>query len=210
MIRGIIIILSTLALSAALSFTGAVGVSSPHRADDDLQVLWEEPYDFSYMTGGFSSWGPHYTQDDFTLETDAIISAVECWAYYGVEPDHHPQPFYVGLRYDHYGMPGGYYAASYSPHPEETYTGDVYMGIYPVYHYLMNLIDDIGVEAGTPFWLEIYSVAEDFSWGTRHPGNLYYTWQQYNCSAFFRLLGTPLDTGVDPASWGEIKAGYSD
>jgi hypothetical protein len=164
------------------------------------------------MTGGFSSWGPHYTQDDFTLETDAILYAVECWAYYWHEPDYHPQPFYVGLRYDHYGMPGGYYRASYCSHPEETFTGDVYMGKYPVYHYRLDLIDEfgIGIEAGTPFWLEIYSVAEDFSWGTRHPGNLYYTWQQYDCSAFFRLLGTPLDTGVEPASWGEIKAGYSD
>ncbi|MCX7021440.1 MAG: hypothetical protein NTW26_04025 [bacterium] len=71
------------------------------------------------------------------------------------------------------------------------------------------MINDIGVEAGTPFWLEIYSVAEHFDWGTRSTGNLYYMWDQCDFSAFFRLLGTPLDTGVQTASWGEIKAGFS-
>jgi len=180
----------------------------PAPADDDLQVLWEEPYDFSHLSGGFGSWGPHYTQDDFTLATDAVLQAVECWAfYYPDEPDHHPQLFHVGLRYDHYGMPGEYYIASYCPHPIETYTGDDYLGL-PVYHYRLNLVDDIGVDAGTPFWLEIYSVAENFDWGIRNTGNLYYTWTQYDASAFFRLLGTPLDTDVQPASWGEIKATF--
>ncbi|HUT98628.1 MAG TPA: hypothetical protein VM054_06095, partial [bacterium] len=203
MTRMTILLLCALTFSATLGLTGAVGVSSPHR-DDDLQVLWEEPYDFSHLSGGFGSWGPHYTQDDFTLATDAVLQAVECWAYYYPdEPDHHPQLFHVGLRYDHYGMPGEYYIASYCPHPKETFTGDVYLDMFPVYHYRLNLVDDIGVEAGTPFWLEIYSVAENFDWGIRNTGNLYYTWTQYDASAFFRLLGTPLDTDVQSASWGE-------
>jgi hypothetical protein len=191
-------------LLCALTFSATLGL-----ADDDLQVLWEDPYDFSLMNGAFASYGTFYTQDDFTLETDSVLQAVECWAIYMGEPDH-PQPFYVGLRYDHYGMPDGYYRASYSYDVEETYTGDDYMGMFPVYHYRLNLIDDIGVDAGTPFWLEIYSVAEHFLWGARDIGNLYFMWSEHPFSAFFRLLGTPLDTGVEAASWGEIKAGFSD
>jgi hypothetical protein len=183
----------------------------PVSADDDLEVLWEEPYDFSHLTEGFWSYGPYYTQDDFTLGTYSVLQAVECWAFYSPEePDYHPQPFHVNLRYDHYGMPGQIYIASYSYDVEETYTGDDYQGRYPVYHYRLNLIDDIGIEAGTPFWLEIYSVAENFKWGARNQGNLYYMWNQYDSSAFFRLLGTPSGEEVQPASWGEIKAGFSD
>jgi hypothetical protein len=179
-------------------------------ADDDLEVLWEEPYDFSHMTGCFWSYGPYYTQDDFTLETYSVLEAVECWALYCLEePDQHPQPFVVSLRYDHYGMPGQVYRADYSNDVDETYTGDDYMGMYPVYHYRLNLTDGIGVEGGTPFWLEIYSEAENFMWAARSYGNLYHQWNQYDYSAFFRLLGTPEDTAVEPASWGEIKAGFS-
>jgi hypothetical protein len=193
----------TIFLLCALTFSAIPGL-----ADDELEVLWEEPYDFSLLNGGFQSWGPHYTQDDFTLATDAVLQAVECWAFYW-EDSTHPQAFYVSLRYDHYGMPGGYYIASYSYDLEETYTGDDYQG-RPVYHYRLNLMDDIDVEAGTPFWLEIYSEADYFDWGVRNGGNLYYLWNQYDSSAFFRLLGTPEETGVEPASWGEIKAGFSD
>jgi hypothetical protein len=200
MFRGIITILSALTFSASLAL-----------ADDDLQVLWEEPYDFSSLTGGFADYGPYYTQDDFTLATDSLLQAVECWTfYYPDDSDNHPKPFYVRLRYDHYGMPGGYYITSYAYDVEETYTGDVYMGRYPVYHYLLNLEDTLGIDGGTPFWLEIYSQTENFQWGARNTGNLYFMWNEQPYSAFFRLLGTPLDTDVQTATWGEIKATYSD
>ncbi|MCX7021439.1 MAG: hypothetical protein NTW26_04020 [bacterium] len=93
---------ATILLLCALTFSATLGL-----ADDDLQVLWENPYDFSSLAGGFASYGTYNTQDDFTLETDSVLEAVECWAFYYLgDPDPHPQPFYVNLRYDHYGMPG--------------------------------------------------------------------------------------------------------
>ena len=92
---------------------------------------------------------------------------------------------------------------------EETYTGDNFQG-KPVFHYRLNLSNPMDVEGGTPFWLEIYSQTENFQWGATNYGNLYFNWNEQPYSAFFRLLGTPEDTGVQPASWGEIKAGFSD
>ncbi len=209
MTRTITFLLCAVAFSAALGFTGAIGVSSPSRADDDLEVLWDQYYDFGFMNGGFGIYGEYYTQDDFTLETDAELEAVECWAYYyPEEPDYHPQPFNVTVREDHYGMPGGYYFTPRTFDVEETYTGFDYHG-HPLYHYRLN-IEPRDVDGGMTFWLEIRTDAENCNWGCKTTGNLYYQWNQWNKAAFFRLLGTPDDTRVEAASWGEIKAAYSE
>ncbi|MCX7022888.1 MAG: hypothetical protein NTW26_11585 [bacterium] len=191
-------------LLCALTFSATLGL-----ADDDLEVLWEEPYDLVRMNGGFGIYGEFYTQDDFTLETDAVLEAVECWAYYYFpDDDYHPQPFNVTIRYDHYGMPGGYYITTRTFDVEETDTGDDYHE-YRVWHYRLN-IDPRHVDGGTRFWLEIRTDARNCKWACKDVGNLYFQWNQWDKAAFFHLLGTPEDTRVQPASWGEIKAGFSD
>ena len=198
---------TTILFLCAVAFSAAFGL-----ADDDLEVLWEEPYDLVLMNGAFPGWGPHYTHDDFTLETDAVLEAVECWAiYYFPDDDYHPQPFTVTIRYDHYDMPGSIYKAVRVYDVEETDTGDDYGygDVYRVWHYRLNM-GGCHVDGGTPFWLEIRTDAENFKWACRDVGNLYYQWNQWDKAAFFRLLGTPDDTRVEAASWGEIKATYSD
>ena len=160
------------------------------------------------MTAGFACYERFFTHDDFTLETDSALEAVECWAFFDPSFSEH-QPFCVSLRYDHYGMPGGYYRNLYITDVEKTYTGDNFQG-KPVLHYRFNWQDPMGVEGGTPFWLEIYSEADYFNWAARDEGNLYWQWNQFDKAAFFRLLGTPEDSRIQPASWGEIKAGFSD
>ncbi len=197
MTRMTTLLLCALALSAAISL-----------ADDDLQVLWDQYYDFGFMNGGFGIYGEYYTQDDFTLETDAELEAVECWAYYYPEEPAHPRPFNVNVRYDQYGMPGAYYFRTRTFDLEETYTGFDYHG-YPLYHYRLN-IEPVHIDGGTRFWLEIRTEAENCKWANRSVGNMYYQWYQWDKAAYFRLLGTPEDTGVEAVSWGEIKAGYSD
>jgi hypothetical protein len=189
----------------------AVALSAvPVAADDDLQVLWDQCYDFLFMNTGFEIFGEYYTQDDFTLETDAELEVVECWAYYYPDEPAHPRPFEVNVRYDQYGMPGAYYFRDRigGDDLEETYTGFDYHG-HPLYQYRLN-IEPCYIEAGTPFWLEIRSDAENCRWGAKDPGNLYYLWYPWDKAAYFRLLGTPEDTLVQPASWGEIKAGFTD
>jgi hypothetical protein len=182
--------------------------ATPGPADDDPEVLWENPYDFPLMVTGFWCYGPYYTHDDFILETDSELQAVECWAFYSSMSDN-PQPFNVALRYDHYGMPGSYYDNRHVTDVEETYTGDNFQG-KPVFHYRLNWNDPMDVEGGETFWLEIWSYADYFKWGAEDGGLLYYLWNPVDCSAFFRLLGTPDDTGTETMSWGEIKAGYVD
>jgi len=182
----------------------------PAPADDDPQVLWDQCYDYQFIHGGKGIYGEYYTQDDFTLETDAELEAVECWAFYYPEEPAHPRLFYVNVRYDQYGMPGAYYfrTTTGGDDLEETYTGFDYHG-HPLYHYLLN-IEPCHIEAGTPFWLEIRTEAENCTWGSKTTGNLYSQWYQWDEAAYFRLLGTPEESNVEPASWGEIKAGYSD
>jgi hypothetical protein len=191
----------TILLLCALTFSVALGLDYP-------QVLWENPYDFSLMTAGFWSYGPYYTHDDFTLDGNSSLEAVECWGFYSSGSDN-PQPFNVALRYDHYGMPGSYYDWTVVTDVEETYTGDKFQG-KPVFHYRLNFPDPMDVEGGMPFWLEIWSYADYFKWGAEDGGLLYYQWNPVERSAFFRLLGTTGEPGVQAASWGEIKAGFSD
>jgi hypothetical protein len=194
----------------ALLFLFVIALSAVPVAADDLEVLWDQCYDYLLMFGGWEIYGEYYTQDDFTLETDAEIEVVECWAYYYPEEPVHPRPFDVNIRYDQYGMPGAYYFKDRvgSDDLEEIDTGFEHGG-HPVYLYRLN-IEPCHIEAGTPFWLEIRSDAENCKWGSKDIGDLYFQWYPVYCSAYFRLLGTPEDTGVQAASWGEIKAGFSD
>ncbi|MCK4595049.1 hypothetical protein KAU45_11140 [bacterium] len=201
MTRTTILLLCVVALSAV-----------PGLADDELEVLWEDPYDLPIMNSVWASWGPYYTQDDFTLDTRSLLKVIEYWAiYYYPDDDDHPQQFTFSIRYDHYGMPGGWKKVFRPPlrNIEETDTGDVYLG-YTVWHYRVDLGSGFRLDGGTPWWLEIYSDAENFKWGARSQGNLHHQWNQWDKSAFFRILGTPDDTRVEAASWGEIKAGFSD
>ncbi|MCX7021457.1 MAG: hypothetical protein NTW26_04120 [bacterium] len=181
----------------------------PVAADDELQVLWDQCYDFAFMNGGWGIYGEYYTQDDFTLEMDAEIEAVEFWAFYSPEEPAHPRPFDVNVRYDQYGMPGAYYYRTRvgGDDLEETDTGFDYNG-HTLYLYRLN-IEPCHVDGGTQFWLEIRSDAENCKWGSKTTGNLYYQWNQWDVAVYFRLLGTPV-AGVETASWGEIKAGFSD
>jgi len=182
----------------------------PVAADDDLQVLWDQCYDYLFMNGGWGIYGEYYTQDDFILDTDAEVEAVEFWAYYYPEEPAHPRPFEANVRYDQYGMPGAYYFRTRvgGDDLEETDTGFDYQG-HPLYHYRLN-IEPCHIEAWTPFWLEIRSDAENCRWGSKTIGDLYFQWNPVQCSAYYRLLGTPEEPGVESASWGEIKATYSD
>lgn len=182
----------------------------PVVADDDLEVLWDQCFDYLFMNGGWQIYGEYYTQDDFTLETDAEIEVVEFWAYYYPEEPAHRGSFWANVRYDQYGMPGAYYFRDWvgSDDLEEIDTGYEYCG-HILYLYRLN-IEPCHIEAGTPFWLEIRSYAENCKWGSKTSGNLYFQWYPVYCSAYFRLLGTPEDTRVETASWGEIKAGFSD
>ncbi|OGD74491.1 MAG: hypothetical protein A2Y64_01945 [Candidatus Coatesbacteria bacterium RBG_13_66_14] len=137
---------------------------------------------------------------------------MEFWAYYYPEEPAHPRPFDVNVRYDQYGMPGAYYFRTRvgGDDLEETDTGFDYQGKYTLYLYRLNLEEPCHIEGGTPFWLEVRSDAENCNWGSKPTGNLYYQWNQWDCAVYFRLLGTPDETAVQPASWGEIKAGFSD
>jgi len=183
----------------------------PVVADDDPQVLWDQCYDYQFIHGGKWIYGEYYTQDDFTLETDAEIEVVEFWAYYYPEEPAHPRPFEANVRYDQYGMPGAYYfrTTTGGDDLEETYTGFDYMGYLRVYYYRLNIVPQ-HVDGGTPFWLEIRSDAENCRWVMKSGGNLYSQWYQWDEAVYFRLLGTPEETNVQPMSWGEIKAGFSD
>ncbi len=198
----------TIPLLCALTFSAAFGL-----ADDDLEVLWEYPYDPVLMNRAFSSWGRYYTQDDFILEADSRVVFIEFWGIYSPDDDYHPQPFWIIFRYDHYGMPGRYFDGARIPLQGivETDTGEDYHG-KTVYHYRIDLSGSpMGIDAGL-WWLDIGAETENFKWGGRGQtgGILYHQYLQYNASAYFRLLGTRDDTRVEAASWGEIKAGFSD
>ena len=202
----------TTLLLCVVAFSATLGL-----ADDDLEVLWEEPYaPFPIMSGAFKSWGEYYTQDDFILDTDALIKAIECWAIYTPfdDEDDHPQPFRISIRYDHYGMPGGLKLSASLPlqYIDETDTGDVYgygEDAPKVWHYRFDF-SGWRLDGGTPWWLEIRTEAQNFAWGARSVGNLYHQWNEHFYSAFFRLLGHFEETAVQSASWGEIKAGFVD
>ncbi|OGD74483.1 MAG: hypothetical protein A2Y64_01895 [Candidatus Coatesbacteria bacterium RBG_13_66_14] len=195
----------TILLLVAVTFTAV-----PVVADDDLEVLWDQGFDYESMIGGWMIYGEYYTQDDFTLETDAEIEVVEFWAYYYPEEPAYHLSFWANVRYDQYGMPGAYYFRDWvGPDDlEEIDTGYDHGG-HILYLYRLN-IEPCHIEAGTPFWLEIRSEAENCKWGFETGGILYFQWDPWSQETFFRLLGTPDETSVQPASWGEIKAGFSD
>ncbi len=194
----------TILLLCALTFSAAFGL-----ADDDLEVLWEYPYDPVLMNSAFSSWGRYYTQDEFILETDSKVMFIEFWGIYSPDDDYHPQPFWIIFLYDHYGMPGGYFDGGCLPLGAitETDTGEDYHG-NPVYHYSIDISGEpMSIDAGQ-WWLDISAETENFKWGGRGQtgGILYHNYLQYNASVYFRLLGTPSGAGVEETSWGEIKA----
>jgi hypothetical protein len=182
----------------------------PVAADDDTQVLWDQGLDYESMNGGWMIYGEYYTQDDFTLETDADIEVVEFWAYYYPEEPAYHLSFWANVRYDQYGMPGAYYFRDWvNPvYVEEIDTGYEYCGCI-LYQYRLN-IEPQHIDGGTPFWLEIRSDAENCKWGFENGVILYFQWDRCSQDTFFRLLGTPDESNVEPASWGVIKAVYSD
>src|SRR4030042_1011558 len=154
MIRKTILILSTLALSAALGLTDFTSVS-PRSRDGDP-----------------------------------------------------PEPFIVTIRYDWYGKPDGTYWSDRLTDVTDTDTGSDYAN-YDIWQsrILLRESESIHIEAGTPFWLEIYFTGPSFGWTAREWGNVHIDWEEYPWSALFRVLGTP-DAGVEDSSWGEIKATF--
>ena len=91
-------------------------------------------------------------------------------------------------------------------------TGDDLYGV-DVYHtkLLLNEEDYIFIEAGETYWLELYWTGFiDCGWLCENVGNARQNGHEYYLSTFFRILGTPSGEGVEPASWGEIKAGFSE
>ena len=196
-------VLALIVTCAAAWGGAAVGTAVP---PPDLDVLWENPYEYDWMTYAFFCSGGHHTQDDFTFEESGVIMGFEGWFGYKTE---HPKPFTATIRLDSGGNPGGILWTADITNVGDYYTGDSFWD-QDVYRTLLTIDEEdyVSIGAGTTYWLDLY-------WTGLHPGywlcedigNLYSLDEHYDFSAFFTILGSP-ESGVEPMSWGEIKATF--
>jgi hypothetical protein len=194
-----------LTLACAAAWGGDMVRAAP--PPPGLDVLWANPYEYDWLTYGFSSSGGHDTQDDFTLENSGVVKGFECWFIYETD---HPKPFTATIRYDTGGDPAGTLWTADITDVTDTDTGDDWSG-FNVYRTELLLEEDdyVFVEAGTTFWLELYwTGVPSGSWLCEDIGNLHFDGDIYDFSAFFIILGTPSGEDVQTASWGEIKATF--
>ncbi len=186
----------------------AGGEYAVHPAPPLPYVLWANQYDYELLTQALPSNGGNRTQDDFELENSGWIKGFECWFIYN---GNHPQPFELTIRYDHYGRPGGTFWTAYVTDVTDGDTGDDFWE-YDVWHtqLLLDEEDYVYIEAGTPYWLEIFWTGFISGyWCCGDGGNAHWNGVEYPLSVFFTVLGTP-GSGVEESSWGEIKAGFTE
>lgn len=196
-----------LTLACAAAWGGAVFQAAP--PPPDLQTLWEFPYEYELLFSGLASNGAFHTQDDFILESSGVVKGFECWFIYD---GNHPQPFTASIFYDYDGRPSGRKWMADITDVTDTDTGDD-LGDFDVYHtqLLLEEEDYVFIEAGTTYWLELYWTGFYYGvWLCALGGNAHQNGDEYYLSTFFRILGTPSGEGVEAASWGEIKAGFSE
>ncbi len=186
----------------------------------------EQTYDYDETYTGSSIWYERYeTADDFEVEGYWTLEMVRVWLFYSGEQDIRVDIFSNGAG-DKPGAPppGDLY---YEEVPAEsiiwTDTGDSLVG-YPIYQVDIP-IEGFRIEPETRYWLGLQSITGDeSSWLIFIPnttdwwadicifleGQWCRPWlpifDRYDC--MFELHGTPVDTGVTPASLGSIKAGY--
>jgi hypothetical protein len=208
MTKKIVTILASLML-VAFGAESTRGLVSPCPEASDLEVLWANPYDFALLSWILESWGDYRTQDDFILTSSGWVKGFECWFLYADSP--HPQPFEVTLRYYDHGHPGDIFWTAHVTDVTDTNTGDDLFG-FDVWHSLLLLDEEdyVFIEAGPPHWLEIYWTGYGGAWCCEEDGNAYSDGREWDLSVFFTVLGTPSGAAVQPASWGEIKAEFSD
>ncbi|MCK4593317.1 hypothetical protein KAU45_02360 [bacterium] len=207
MTKGKIVLFSTLALAFALGSTLAGGISSPFIDRSNLEILWENPYEYWLVSWIIPSSGPSHAQDDFRLETFAWVKGFECWFLYGKNHPLPPLPFELTMRYDDLGSPGDTFWTAYVTDVTDTDTGDDLFG-FDIWHILLLLDEEdyIYIDVRSWLWLEIYWTGYSGAWVCEDGGNAHYNGERLSLSCFFTVLGTPSGAGVEESSWGEIKA----
>jgi len=195
-----------LTITFAVAALGGVS-ATPAPTPPDLDVLWSNPYEYEWLTFGFPSNGGHHTQDDFILDNPGVVKGFECWFCYD---GNHPQPFTATIRYDSGGNPGGTLWTADITNVGDYYTGDRFWDLNVQRTLLLLEEEDyVLVEAGRPFWLELFWTGFYHGyWLCEDIGNLYCNDYRYDFSAFFTILGTSSGEDVEAASWGEIKATF--
>ncbi len=199
------------ALVLALIVIGAAawggGVARTAPPPPDLQVLWENTYDYELIAGSLRSNGGYHTQDDFIFGESGVIMGFDCWFCYD---GNHPKPFTAIIFYDYGGNPSGRRWMADITDVTDIDTGDDSYGD-DVYRTELRLDEEdyVFIEAGTTFWLELYwNGLLNGYWLCEMGGNAHCNGDEYNLSTFFTILGVPSGEGVQSASWGEIKASF--
>ncbi|MCX7021441.1 MAG: hypothetical protein NTW26_04030 [bacterium] len=201
--RAFVLVLTLACAAAALGGVSATPAPPP----PDLDVLWENPYDYELLVYGLLSNGSDHTQDDFTLEESGVVKGFECWFCYD---GNHPQPFTATMFYDYDGKPSGRKWIADISDVTDTDTGDDF-GDLDVYHtkLLLDEGDYVFIEAGATFWLELYWTGFYYGvWLCESGGNAHFNGDEYNLSTFFTILGVRSGEYVEAVSWGEIKATF--
>ena len=208
-----VLLISLALLTFAVAALGGVS-ATPAPPLPDLEVLWENPYDYELLYTALASHGYYHTMDLFTLENAGVVKGFECWFFYNYD---YPVPFNAAIRHDNNGWPGDGLWTARITDVTNTFTGDEWWGEDDwfedsgVYHTLLLLEEEdyVLIEAGRPFWLKLQST--DYgAWCCEEGGTAYYNGEIYDLSTFFTILGTPSGGNVESASWGEIKAGFSE
>jgi hypothetical protein len=209
MTKATIVLLVVLLVTLALGSNAARGFTATLQDGSDLEVLWENPYEFELVSWILPSSGMYRAQDDFRLENFAWVKGFECWFLYADSP--HPQPFELTMRYDDIGSPGETFWTAYATDVTDTDTGDDLFG-FDVWHtkIILDEEDYIFIDVRSWIWLEMYWTGYDGAWCCEDGGNAYLNGVKRNLSCFFTVLGTPSGEDVEVASWGEIKAEYAD
>ncbi|MBD3401063.1 MAG: hypothetical protein GF399_12145 [Candidatus Coatesbacteria bacterium] len=170
------------------------------------EVLWENPYGFSEVEGGYSAYDTTHSLDDFVLDSQSDIEAFVTWNIYDGS---HPRDLLVALSYDDGGVPGSVFWAvnvdaadiTTTDTGEDLYTLDIIetrLELDPA-----DVYEDLA--PGT-YWFEVHDQGDDlFAWLYENGGNMHVNDEDKGVSAFFVVEGTP-NSAVVGSSWGRIKA----
>jgi len=196
-----------LTLACVATWGGLVVPATP--PPPGMQTLWEFTYEFDLLEAGLPCNGGCHTQDDFTFEESGVIMGFDGWFIYD---GNHPQPFTAIIFYDYDGRPSGRKWMADIADVTDIDTGDD-AGDFDVYLTELRLDEEdyVFIEAGETYWLELFWTGFiECWWLCALGGNAHCNGDEYYLSTFFTILGIPSGEGVEPASWGEIKAGFSD
>ncbi len=167
-------------------------------------VLWDNPLIYGDIVDALNSSGGFHCQDDFTLTQSATIQGFECWGILFNGPG---ESFQLTLYNDGGGYPGSVIWFTNISDVTSIDTGLDYSG-YDINRFIFELEpgDYFEATAGTTYWIEIYyQDAVGWYWLCADGGNMYQNGTNMGYDAFFRVLGT-INTALETASWGAIKA----